>query len=115
MTDTPTAKVGDWVAITARVVELHPNHVDLRVDLSSHATQYPCWVRRALCTPVDGPIADEPLGGSVALLTNAPGDLNGAAFQLDEDHYWYRAGESGIARTWRELNLLGDVKVIHHA
>lgn len=97
---------GDWVSLTAKVVELHPNHVDLGLELFSKTDQYTTWVRRDLCTPADKPIPDEPAMGTVVM-------VNGGIYQRLVDDHWYAAG-SEEGRTWADLNRAGDVEVIHH-
>lgn len=97
---------GDWVKVTAKVLELHPNHVDLGLELFSKTDQYKAFVRRDLCESTSKPIPDEPDPGSVAL-------LGGIAYQL-RGGVWRRPGSKrGV--TWVELQGLGDVEVIHHA
>ena len=110
----PTFDVGDWVTITGRIVELHPNDVDLGVEVFSKTDQYIAFVRRDLCAPTAKPIPDEPGEGSVALLMVTPGPV---AYQRLGDGHWYSAGEVGRAdgMTWVALQALGDVEVIHHA
>lgn len=102
--------VGDWVAITARIIEIHPNNVDYAVELFSKTDQYKCWVRRDLCQLTDKPIPDQPDEGSVAL-------LDGVAHQRLGDGFWYPAGNVGRDHgiSWATLQGLGDVEVIHHA
>lgn len=99
--------VGDWVAITARIVELHPNDVDYGVELFSKTDQYTAFVRRDLCEPTTKPLEPEPGEGSVAL-------LNGVVAYQRRDDYWVQAGYTG-GYTWSGLNEMGDVQVIHHA
>ncbi|GLY08324.1 hypothetical protein [Actinoplanes sp. NBRC 101535] len=105
---------GTWVAITAKVVELHPNDVDLGVELFSKTDQIQAFVRADLCTPTSKPILAEPDVGSVALLMVGPRPV---AYQRLGDDRWYSGGwasrKGGL--TWAELNQLGDVEVIHHA
>lgn len=104
---------GEWVKITAKVLELHPNDIDLGLELFSKTDQYPAFVRRDLCEPREKPIPDEPGEGSVALLMAQPGPV---AHQRLGDGHWYSAGEVGRSEglTWVELNGLGDVEVIYH-
>ena len=100
---------GDWVKVTAKVLELHPNDVDLGLELFSKTDQYLGFIRRDLCEPREKPTPDEPGEASVAL-------LDVMAYQRLGDGHWYAAGSTAIeVYTWVELNRLGDVKVIHHA
>lgn len=101
---------GDWVTITGKIVELHPNQIDLGVEVFSKTDQYTAFVRRDLCAPTAKPIPDEPDEGSVAM-------VNDVAHQRLGDGHWYSAGEVGRADglTWAQLHMLGDVEVIHHA
>jgi len=80
-------RVGDWVTVTGRVVELHPNDVDLGVELFSKTDQYKAFVRRDLCAPAGRPIEPEPDEGSVALIGKG-----GNAWQRLGDGHWYSAG-----------------------
>ncbi len=96
---------GDWVTITGQVKELHPNDVDLGVDVFSKTDQYTAFVRRDLCAPTAKPIPDEPADDSVALLGRDAYQRVGSQ--------WLAAGGSS-AMSWRELNQRGDVEVIHH-
>lgn len=100
---------GDWVTIAGKIVELHPNQVDVGVALFSKTDQYTAFVRRDLCKHTAKPIPDEPDDGSVAL-------VNLVAHQRFGDGHWYSAGEVGRTEglTWGQLHMLGDVKVIHH-
>lgn len=98
--------LGDWVTITGRIVEFHPNSVDLGVEVFSKTDQYVAFVRRDPCAPTPKPIPAEPADASIAT-------LEGIAYQRLTDH-WYRAGRPERF-TWVELNGLGDVEVIHHA
>lgn len=102
--------VGDWVAITARITEIHPNGIDYGVELFSKTDQYRAFVRADLCTPTAKPIPYEPDEGSVALLA-------GVAHQRLGDGFWYPAGNVGRDHgiSWATLQGLGDVEVIHHA
>lgn len=100
-------QVGDWVTVTARVAELHPNGVDLSVELFSKTDQFYAFVRHDLCAPTAKPLPKEPGDRSVVL-------LNGAAYQRLAGALWFVAGASG-GLGWAELNELGDVEVIHHA
>jgi hypothetical protein len=100
-------EVGDWVAITGRIVEVHGNGVDLAVELFSKTDQYKCWIRADLCTPTDKPVPDEPREGSVAL-------VNGVSAYQRRDDYWVQAGFTGGYR-WESLHEFGEVQVIHHA
>lgn len=102
-------EVGDWVTITGRIVEFHPNTVDLGVEVFSKTDQYTAFVRRDLCAPTTKPIPEEPGEGSVVL-------LGGRAWQRLGDDHWYAVAagvEAGL--TWAELQMGGDVEVIHHA
>jgi hypothetical protein len=105
-----TFEVGDWVTITGRIVEFHPNTVDVGVEVFSKTDQYTAFVRRDLCAPTLKPLREEPGIGSVAL-------LDGEAWQLVDERRWYSATTTGDVegRTWAQLNALGDVEVIHHA
>jgi hypothetical protein len=108
VTTTPF-KVGDWVTITGRIVEFHPNTVDLGVEVFSKTDQYVAFARRDLCAPTTKPIPDEPGEGSVALLSRR-------AWQRLGDDHWYAVDIGVGARlTWAELQMRGDVEVIHHA
>jgi hypothetical protein len=104
--------VGDWVTITGRIVELHPNDIDLGIEVFSKTDQYTAFVRRDLCAPTAKPIPDEPAEGSVALVGHG-----GTAWQRLGDSHWYSAGAAitGEGMTWAEVNALGNVEVIHHA
>ena len=104
--------VGDWVAVTARVVELHPNDIDLGVELFSKTDQYKAFVRRDLCRAAGRPIEPEPDEGSVALVGKG-----GTAWQRLGDGHWYSAGAvtTDAGMTWAEVNALGEPAVIHHA
>ena len=103
--------VGDWVAITGRVVELHPNDIDLGVEVFSKTDQYVAFVRWDLCAPTTRPVGPEPDEGSVALLGKGR-----TAWQRLGDGHWYSAGavttSDGVS--WGALHTLGDVEVIHH-
>jgi len=103
-------QVGNWVTVTARVIELHPNTVDLGVELFSKTDQYRAFVRHDLCAPTTKPIPEEPDEGSVAL-------VGAIAHQRLGDGFWYSAGEVGRSHgiSWVSLHELGDVEVIHHA
>lgn len=105
MTTTPF-EVGDWVTITGRIVEFHPNTVDLGVEVFSKTDQYTAFVRRDLCAPTTKPIPDEPDEGSVAL-------VDGTAYQRGSG--WWRKPMEAYGYDWAELQALGDVEVIHHA
>lgn len=98
--------VGDWVAITARIVELHPNGVDYGVELFSKTDQWKAFVRSDLCTPIARPLPPEPDEGSVALV-------------LDRAYQRFGSVWVGVDSTtrlrWASLNDLGDVAVVHHA
>lgn len=112
----PVYSVGDWVTITGRIVEFHPNTIDLGVEVFSKTDQYIAFVRRDLCAPTKKPLPSEPGDGSVAL-------LNGSAYQRLAGGMWYAAGSvatsadgfATLGRSWAELNVMGDVEVIHHA
>ncbi len=112
---------GNWVKITARVLELHPNDVDLGVELFSKTDQYPAFVRRDLCEPTEKPIPAEPPIESVALVSSPaviPNDrMHSVSHQRLGDGLWYAPARDGQASgwTWEALNLLGEVEVIHHA
>jgi len=100
-------ETGDWVTITGRIKELHPNQVDLGVEVFSKTDQYTAFVRRDLCAPTAKPIPDEPAEGSVAL-------LNGATAYQRISGVW--AATNGAPRVfWETLQELGEVEVIHHA
>lgn len=97
---------GDWVKITGKVVELHPNDVDLGVELFSKTDQYVAFVRRDLCKPTGKPIPDEPSVDSVVL-------VNGEAFQRCL-RGWVGIGH---ARSFSWVSLAGGSSnpvVIHH-
>jgi hypothetical protein len=97
---------GDWVTITARITELHPNCVDLGVELFSKTDQYTAFVHYDRCTPTDKPLPEEPGVGSVAL-------LNGRAYQRVSG-VWVAA--NGTERLhWETLHSRGDVEVIHES
>lgn len=96
----------DWVLTRAKVVEVHPNGVDLGLELFSKTDQYTAFVRRDLCQPTDKPIPDEPDDESVALVGRD-------AFQRVGNLWVGVASHSGL--TWAELNRLDEVEVIHHA
>ncbi len=98
---------GDWVTITGRIVELHPNDVDLGVEVFSKTDQYTAFVRRDLCAPTSKPIPEEPAEGSVAL-------LNGFTAYQRISGVWSSTNGSTRVR-WATLQELGDVEVIHHA
>lgn len=98
--------VGDWVTITGRIVELHPNDVDLGVEVFSKTDQYTAFVRRDLCAPTAKPVPAEPGEGSVAL-------LYGRAHQRVGD-VWVAANGADRLR-WETMHDRGDVEVIHHA
>lgn len=98
---------GDWVTITGRIVELHPNDVDLGVEVFSKTDQYTAFVRRDLCAPTTKPIPDEPVEWSVALLNHR------RSFQREGD-LWLSADGRNRVR-WETLHDMGHVEVIHHA
>ena len=108
-------EVGDWVTIIGQVKELHPNDVDLGVEVFSKTDQYTAFVRRDLCAPTDKPIGREPARGSVALLARS-GTLP-MAYQRLYDDRWHCGTEDSadLGLYWDALNRLGDVEVIHHA
>ena len=99
-------KVGDWVTITGRIHELHPNTIDLGVEVFSKTDQYIAFVRRDLCAPTAKPIPEEPAEGSVVL-------VDGIAYQRDGE--WWRRPMEAYGFSWAELNDIDDVEVIHHA
>jgi hypothetical protein len=109
MTTEHQFKVGDWVTITGRVHELHPNDVDLGVEVFSKTDQYTAFVRRDLCAPTARPVEPEPDKGSVVM-------ADGVAHQRaqDDGSVWYEVG-CEVPRTWDELNQLDEPVVIHHA
>lgn len=100
----PDFQPGDWVTITGQIKELHPNDVDLGVEVFSKTDQYTAFVRRDLCAPGLKPIPEQPGIGAVAL-------LNGRAFQR-VDSVWVAL--NGTERLhWETLQGRGDVLVIH--
>jgi hypothetical protein len=100
--------VGDWVTVTGRIVEFHPNSVDLGVEVFSKTDQYTAFVRRDLCAPTAKPIPREPAEGSVAL-------LKGRAYQRVDDAWVAPFGIGVEVLRWQRMNEQGDVEVIHHA
>lgn len=101
-------EVGDWVTITGRIKEFHPNTVDIGVEVFSKTDQYTAFVRRDLCAPTTAPIPDEPAEGSVAL-------LKGRAYQRVDDAWVSPFGTGVEILRWRRMHEQGDVEVIHHA
>lgn len=103
-----TYREGDWVTITGRIKKLHPNDVDLGVELFSKTDQYTAFVRSDLCAPTAKPIHEEPGEGSVALAADR-------AWQRLGDDHWHRVAagvQAGL--TWAELQAASDVEVIHY-
>lgn len=94
---------GDWVLTRAKVLELHPNDMDLRLEFFSKTDQWSGWVRRDLCDPSERPIPKEPADGTIVV-------LDGMAYQRLTDA-WYRPGRPE-RRTWVELNQEGEPIVI---
>ncbi|MET0416036.1 MAG: hypothetical protein ABW022_08450 [Actinoplanes sp.] len=83
---------GDWVTITGKIVELHPNDVDLGVEVFSKTDQYTAFVRRDLCSPAEKPIPAEPDEGSAVL-------VGSFAYQRQE-RAWYAADADEVPRSW---------------
>ena len=98
---------GDWVKVTAKVVKLHPNDIELGLEFFSKTDQHTVFVRRDLCEPTEKPIPAEPGDKSVALLA-------GIAYQRLGDGLWFVAGGATNGFTWEQLNGFGEVEVIHH-
>lgn len=49
-------KAGDWVTVTAMVVDPSPHPNDYTVRLESHNEHYEALVRRARCQPASAPV-----------------------------------------------------------
>lgn len=86
---------GDWVEISAKVLELHPNGIDVCLELFSKTDQYRAFVRKDLVTTiVPAPIPPEPGDDEVVMVDNRVYQRIGGQ--------WRRAG-SVNPYTWLEL------------
>lgn len=110
-------KVGDWVAVTGPVVQLHPNGVDVGVEVvAADGRACMVWADGGRCylnqipERPDPVLPEEPPVGSVVLVTGLSGNVR--LYQRFRAG-WMRPGPPEVF-TWQQLHACGEVRVVHH-